>query len=87
MRVFIAHKLCFLPIAYIHGHSTRFPQATVHQHSPVGPIEFWHLDGVPTFVTPVQVPTNPIHCQAIRVTQGGPVQNLLGQVFTTEEND
>lgn len=68
--------MCFSPIADIQGHSTRFPQAAVYQHSPVGAIEFWHLNGVPAFVTPVQVPANPIHCQAIWVAQGCPVQNL-----------
>ncbi|TNN82489.1 hypothetical protein EYF80_007324 [Liparis tanakae] len=66
----------------IHSHSPRFPQALVDQHSPVGPIELGHLDGVPAFVTPVQVPTNPIHRQAIWVTQGGPVQNLPRQWAT-----
>lgn len=78
----VKQKLCFSPIAYVHSHSARFPQAIVDQHSPVGPIEFWHLDGVPAFVAPVQVPADPIHCQAIWVTQGGPVQNLLGQSVT-----
>lgn len=75
-------SLCCSPIADIHSHGSRFPQAIVDQHRPVGPIEFGHLDCVSTFVTPVQVQANPIHRQAIWVTQGGPVQNLPCQSVT-----
>lgn len=61
------------PVANIHSNSSRFSQPIVDQHGSIGTVEFGHLNGVSAFVTPVQVSSDPVHCQTVRVTERGTV--------------
>lgn len=68
--------LVHLPILHIHHQSPGLTEARADQHRPIGPVELGHFDGVPAFVTPVQVATHPVHSQPVGVAEASPVQHL-----------
>lgn len=47
-----------------------------NQYLPIPSIQFGDLDRVQTFVTPVQIPRNPIDRQTVRILEGGLVQSF-----------
>ena len=68
----IAH----IPVLHVHHQRPGLTQAGADQHCAVGPVELGHFDGVPAFVTPVQVAANPIPGQPVGVAEARPVKHL-----------
>ena len=72
--------LAHIPILHVHHQRPGLTEAGADQHCAIGPVELGHFDGVPAFVTPVQVATDPIHSQPIGVAEARPVQHLWAGV-------
>ena len=68
--------LAHIPVLHVHHQRPGLTQAGADQHRAIGPVELGHFDGVPAFVTPVQVATNPIHGQPVGVAEARPVKHL-----------
>lgn len=68
--------LAHVPILHVHHQSPGLTEARADQHRAIGPVELGHFDGVPAFVTPVQVAADPIHSQPVGIAEARPVQHL-----------
>lgn len=71
--------MSLLPVAYIHSQSARLPQAVVDQNCSISSIQLRHLNSIPSFITPVQVSSHPVDCQAVWVAEWCAVKNLTNE--------
>lgn len=78
--VFARFRLSVSPVSDVHSHGAWLPQAAVDQDGAVRPVQLGHLDGVPPLVTPVEVPSDPVHRQAVRVAERRAMEDLEATV-------